>query len=124
MANKIPDVNEMLGELNAGVFMNQLEEVLKDTAKAVINFGDKGKKGKVTITLTMTRLGEDSGMVDLEHKWAYEQPEMRGKATRDNTSSTPMCVSSRGHLTVYPLSQEDLFEVVGKSNVAKFEGGK
>jgi hypothetical protein len=118
---KLPELQDILGELGAGVFVGQLEEVLKDTARATINHGDKGKVGKVTITLKMTRLGEDSDMVDLEHSWAYEQPEMRGKSTRVNTSNTPMCVSSKGHLTVYPLTQEDLFN---ETNLTSIKGGK
>jgi hypothetical protein len=119
--SKIPELQDVLGEFGAGVFVDQLNEVMKDTAKAVINHGDKGKTGKITITLKMTRLGEDSDMVDVEHSWAYEQPEMRGKSSRVNVTNTPMCVSSKGHLTVYPLTQADLYE---ESNLTSIKGGK
>lgn len=120
--SKIPDLFDVLGEFGAGVFVNQLNEVLKDTAKAVINHGDKGKTGKVTISFKMTRLGEDSDMVDVEHSWQYEQPEMRGKATRTNVTNTPMCVSSKGHLTVYPLTQTDLLDDTSLSIVSNIKG--
>jgi hypothetical protein len=119
----IPTINDTLGEFNAGVYMQQAEAVLKEVAKAVINHGEKGKKGKVTLTFTLARLGEDSDMVNVEHDWSYEHPTMRGKKTENNKSSTPMCVSKHGHLTVYPLEQTDMFDVVD-SNVSNFRGGK
>lgn len=105
-----PTIEEVLGEFNAGVFLQQVDHVLKQVALGVINHGDKGKKGKVNLSFTLTRLGEDSDMVNVEHQWTFERPTMRGKATEANLTNTPMCVSKDGDLSVYPLSQTDLFE--------------
>lgn len=114
-----PTIIETLEELNAGVYMQQIEAVLKQVALGVINHGAKGKKGKMTLTLNLSRLGEDSDMVNVEHAWSYDHPTMRGKKTEINTSNTPMCVSNDGHLTVYPLEQTDLFEKISPVTLIK-----
>jgi hypothetical protein len=115
MSNKQqPDIHSVLSNLGAGVFEQQLTEVLRDTAKSVMAFGDKGKNGKVTITLTMTRMGdEESDNINIDHAWEYSQPEKRGKSTRINTTSTVMTVNTKGDLTLYPYAQTEL-EVMGK----------
>lgn len=115
--NERPDIHSVLSELGAGVFEKQVTEVLRDTAKAVMAFGDKGKKGKVVLSFTFERMGdEEADNVNIEHSWEYSQPEKRGKSTRINTTSTVMAVNNKGDLTLYPLTQEDVFQ----GNVAPF----
>jgi hypothetical protein len=103
-------INQTLESLNAGIFMKQIEAVTKQVALGVLQNGQKGRKGKVTIELTLTQLGDDTGMVNVQHKWEYKFPTLRGNKAENSSNITPMCVSPEGELTLYPLQQEDLFK--------------
>lgn len=98
---------DMLDELNAGVFRQQLEKALSDVALGVVTHGDKGKKGKVTVTFDMSRIGE-SNQVNLTHKLEYRAPTARGKRTEDVTAQTPLHVGRNGRLSMLPDNQPDL----------------
>lgn len=103
-------IQQTMDTLNAGVFMKQVDAVAKQLALAVLQHGQKGRKGKLTIELTLTQLNEDTGMVNVEHKWAFKYPTLRGDKSETNTLITPMCVSPEGELTLYPLEQTDMFQ--------------
>lgn len=123
--NERPDIHAVLSDLGAGVFEKQVTEVLRDTAKAVMAFGDKGKKGKVVLTFILERMGdEEADNVNIEHSWEYSQPEKRGKSTRINTTSTVMAVNNKGDLTLYPLTQAELYNPADGSTVAQFKRGE
>lgn len=106
---KLPGFDDILGELNAGIFKQQAEAALRQIALAVINHGDKGKKGKLAITLSLSRLQNDSSMVSVQSKWEVTKPKIRGKSVEDDTTETLMCVGAQGHLSLYPLKQTSLF---------------
>jgi hypothetical protein len=112
---KTPNFDDILGELNAGIFKQQLEAALKQIAVAVINHGDKGKKGKLVMSLSLERLENDTGMVNVESKWEVTKPKVRGKSVEDDTTSTIMCVSPQGLLSLYPLKQANLFPKTDKA---------
>lgn len=108
VADKAPststNLGEVLDELNAGVFASQVGRALSDVAMGVVTHGDKGKKGKVTITFDMTRIGE-SNQVNVKHSLAYVKPTHRGKSAEDATTETPMHVGRGGKLTLVPDTQ-------------------
>ncbi|EMV9185855.1 hypothetical protein AADU03_004740 [Escherichia coli] len=89
---KKTDVADFLGSLNAGVFANQIGAALSDVGSGVVEFG---KKGKVTITLEMSRVGE-SNQVNISHRLDYKVPTKRGSRSEDTALDTPMYVTPEG----------------------------
>jgi len=116
-----PTLNETLNELDAGIFMQQVESALKEVALGVIR-SDK-KKGSVTLILELDRIGE-SDSVTVNHTLKFNKPTRRGKATKEMTTSTPMYVNNLGYLTISPQTQDDLFKQEHDDNVAAFRGAK
>lgn len=89
---KATDPGEFFASLNAGVFNGTLGAALSAVAGAVV---DHGKKGKVVITLDMSRIGE-SHQVNITHKLAWSEPTKRGSRSEDNALDTPMFVTEKG----------------------------
>src|SRR5512138_3809285 len=102
------DFTETLGELDAGVFASKLSRAVADTALGVMTNGDKGKKGKVTITLEFSRIGESS-QVNVDHTLVYSKPTKRGKSSEEDTTQTTFYVGRGGHLSIVPHNQGQLF---------------
>ncbi|MEO5811579.1 MAG: hypothetical protein ABIU96_04085 [Rhodanobacter sp.] len=102
---KTTDVTTLLNDLDAGVFVERLSAALSDTALGVAN---TGKKGKVTITLDLERIG-DSSQVKCTHQIKYARPTDKGKVSEEATTSTPLHVGARGVLSLFPESQSELF---------------
>lgn len=115
-----PTIHDTLGELDAGIFMQQLEAALKEVALGVIRC-DK-KKGSVTMTLELDRIGE-SDSVTVNHTLKFNKPTRRGKQTEEATTSTPMYVNNLGYLTISPQTQDDLFQATGE-NVTELRRAK
>jgi len=102
---KNPNFIETLEELDAGVLANKLARAAADVALGVV---EHGKKGKIVLTLDMERIGE-SAQLQIAHKINYVKPTLRGKATEEETTSTPMYVNKHGYLSVAPDAQFDIF---------------
>lgn len=98
------DFQTMVGDLNAGVFAQQAGRAFSDVSAGVV---DTGKKGRVTLTFDIKRVGESS-QVSISHKVAYKRPTMRGEATEVTTSDTAMYVGARGVLSLMPGKQGSL----------------
>lgn len=111
MKEKQNTIIDILQEFNAGIFLAQAEEILKQAALGVIYHGTKGKKGKVTLTFSMQRSDDPdkTDMVDVEHAWAIEVPTKRGKKSENNMTETPMHVSRDGRLSIISYDQKDAF---------------
>jgi len=99
-------ITETLEELDAGIFVQKFSRATRDVALGVV---EHGKKGKVTIELTMDRVG-DSSQIEIAHKLSYAKPTKRGKATEDDTTNTAIYVNRAGILTITPPSQADMFK--------------
>lgn len=111
-----PTISETLGEFDAGLFMEKVQESLKLVALGVVN---SGKKGQVKITLDLGRIG-DSSSVQVNHTLKYVKPTKNGKSVEENSTSTPMYVDNLGYLTIHPQTQADLF--TSSEKVAQFKG--
>ena len=107
------DFQTMVGDLNAGVFAQQVGRALSDVSAGVV---DTGKKGRVTITFDIKRIGE-AAQVNISHKVAFKRPTTRGEATEVTTSDTPMYVGARGVLSLMPGAQMS-FDMVGNADKA------
>lgn len=108
---KLPTFNDILGEFNGGVYAAQVEEILRQVALGVVYHGVKNKKGKVTLTFSLSRMDDPDkqDMVDVEHTWIIDVPTKRGKRTETNTTDTPMHVNRDGYLSLIAIDQGDLF---------------
>ncbi|MBD9376161.1 hypothetical protein [Pseudoxanthomonas sp. PXM04] len=98
------NVAEMLADLNGGVFLEQVGTAMSDVALGVVNFGDKGKTGEVTLKFKMTRIGE-SNQIALTHAMAYKRPTSKGKRGEELSGDTPLHVNTGGRLTLMPDTQ-------------------
>lgn len=95
------DVGKFIIDLDGGVFEQKLGHALSTVAAASV---DHNKVGKVTVELTVRRLG-DSHQVQIDHKLVSKVPTKRGEVSESNTTSTPMHVNVGGKLTLFPESQ-------------------
>jgi hypothetical protein len=100
------NVADMLSELDAGVFEQKLARALSDVAMGAVT---TGKKGKVIITFDMAQIA-NSSQVNLSHSLKYIKPTGNGRVTEENTTATPMHVGAAGKLTLFPDTQERLFD--------------
>jgi hypothetical protein len=105
---KATNTAEFIGELNAGVFADQIGHALSEVAAGVV---DHSKVGTVTITFTMKQVAS-SHQVSINHKLAYKVPTKRGSRSEDTTLDTPMYVGEGGRLTLFPETPaaEQLFD--------------
>ena len=110
-----PTLEETLGEFDAGIFTSKVTSAFKLVALGTI---ENGKKGQVTIVLDLEQIG-DSSSVQVKHTLKYSKPTKNGKATEENTTSTPMYVDGNGYLTISPQTQNDLFAADKTNNVTK-----
>ncbi len=92
---------EMIGELNAGVFEQQVNQAISDVALGVVT---QGKAGEVTIKLSLKQIGEGN-QVSVTHKLSYVKPTMRGKLSEEAATDTPMHVGSGGVVSLFPNAQ-------------------
>jgi len=113
------NVNDFIGELGAGIFKEKLAHALSDCALGTLHCGDKKKKGKVTIEMTLSQIGDNS-QVNIAHKLSYVKPNRRGKSSEEETSETPMYVGKGGVLSVTPPKEE----INGQFTLSSIEGSK
>ena len=71
-----PNFIETLSDLDGGVLVNKLSRAVADVALGAV---EHGKKGKVTLTLDLDRIGT-SAQLQITHKINYTKPTLRGKA--------------------------------------------
>lgn len=96
---------EILPDLQAGVFLSQIEQALTDAALNICVHGEKGKKAKVTVEFDLSRIGE-SNQVAVAHTVSFTYPTKRGKKSETATTETPMHVGQRGRLTLLPEAEQ------------------
>ncbi|GAA0721577.1 hypothetical protein [Dokdonella soli] len=100
-SNSKTNIAELLGDLNAGVFEEQINTALSDIAANVCTHG---KKGELTIKFKLQQIGEGS-QVAVTHSIKSVVPKSRGKVTEEMATDTPLHVERGGRLTLYPTTQ-------------------
>jgi hypothetical protein len=108
MASEHYDFTATLAELDAGLFLLKLSRAVAESALAVAEHGDKGRKAVIKIELTLERIG-DSRQLELTHKLAYSKPTRRGKTAEEDITVTPLYVTRKGELAITPDTQLPLF---------------
>jgi hypothetical protein len=106
------DFAELLGELNAGVFEEQINRAMSDVAANVCTCG---KTGKVTLEFTIKQI-DDSNQVSMTHKIKSVVPKQRGKVTEEHETATPLHVGRGGRMTIYPNNQTGMDLGAGTAN--------
>lgn len=99
--NSKTDISALLGDLNAGVFEQQINQCLSDVAANVVT---TGKAGELTIKLKFKQIGE-SHQVAMSHSLKSVIPHQRGRTIEETASDTPLHVGRGGKLTLYPEEQ-------------------
>jgi hypothetical protein len=103
----ITNAEQLLGEIDGGVFLEKIARAMSDVALGVAAFG---QKGELLVKFTFNRIGE-SAQVECDHMIKSTAPTQRGKTIEENTTSTPLYVSGRGALSLFPIQhQEPLFK--------------
>ncbi len=110
--DRMTNVPDFLGELDAGVFINKIAGALNTAALGVLN---NGSKGKVVLTFDIDRMGNsiEEKRVMIKHKLQYITPTPRGKVSEEDTTETPMFVNRGGKLTILQEYQGNLFTLGG-----------
>lgn len=93
------NVVDFIGELNAGILIEQLGIMLSEAGLATILHGKGTKKGKVDLGFTLTQIG-DNEQVLVTVKLSKSVPTKRGKKSEENASDTPFFVGKGGKLTI------------------------
>lgn len=101
------DPTQLIADLDGGMFANKLGAALSAVAAAVIDHGKGKKKGKITVTLDFSQIG-DSHQVQLDHTLTFSHPTPHGKQSEEDQTSTPLYVSKKG-LMLFPDTQADMF---------------
>ncbi|WP_333679918.1 hypothetical protein [Dyella sp.] len=97
---------DLFGELDAGIFINQVTRSLADVALGSVT---TGKPGKVTLTFDLKQIGT-SNQVHIKHAIKMTKPTPNGKVTEENATETPVYVGTGGVLSVFPDKQESMFK--------------
>lgn len=97
----LTDVNELLDDLDAGVFREKIARALSDAAAGCVQHG---KAAKVVLSFDLKQIA-DSRQVDMSHKLTYSIPTAKGKRGEENTTKTPLYVGTRGKLSLFPENQ-------------------
>lgn len=100
-AKNTTDISVLLGELNGGVFEQQINRALTDVAANVCTHG---KAGELTLKFKLKQIGEGS-QVNVTHSLKSVVPKARGKITEESATDTPLHVGSGGKLTLFPNHQ-------------------
>lgn len=101
------ELTQFFDEVGGGTLASKIERALSDVALGVVNHGDKGKKGKVTVSFDVARVGE-SLQVNITHKLEFKAPTGRGKKSEDEVGQTIFHVGRGGKLTLLPDTQQPL----------------
>ena len=113
------DVHQFISDLDGGVFEQKLAEILSEVAGSVV---DHGKQGAIEIKLKIDRIGSGY-QVAVKHTLSFTRPTSRGKASEDNTTTTPMHIGQGGSMTFFPDTQQSIFNN-SHDNRSHTEGNK
>jgi len=102
----VKQTDNIFEDLDGGVFVQKVQHAMADVANGVTY---TRRKGKVTITFDMKCIGE-SNQIDIQHKITYVKPMIKGKITEEQASNTPVHVGANGVLTLFPDTQQRMFE--------------
>lgn len=92
------DIEQLIQELDGGAFFARLGRALSLAAAGAVNHREKAK---VTVEFLMKPIG-DARQVTIDHTIVHIEPTPRGKVQETHTTNTPMYVTTKGKLTLFP----------------------
>lgn len=106
-------VNEFIGELDAGVFEEKLTRILGDTAMAAMV---NSKEGEVTVKFKIKPMSQSQANVS--HTIEFKAPTKNGKKSETNTTATLLYVGAKGKMSLFPENQTQMFDKKGSAQTA------
>jgi hypothetical protein len=106
------DVGEFITDLDGGMFDRKLSIALSQVAAAAV---DNDKAGEVTVKFTFERI-RGTKQVQCKHqlKFKFTRPTADGKASEDETRTTPLHVGKFGRLSLAPENQLEIINRAGQ----------
>lgn len=95
-------IEELFNDLNAGVYAQQVEQALKETAAGCVQHG---RAGEVVLTFKLKQIGQSS-QVAMTHGLKFTAPTARGKRSEESASETPLHVGKGGYLSLFPDQEQ------------------
>ncbi|MGY8872180.1 MAG: hypothetical protein ACKVJE_17215 [Pseudomonadales bacterium] len=105
-------LQNLLPDLDGGVFDQKVAATLSEIGLAVVN---TGKVGKLTIELDIKQIGTSS-QVTIGHTIKSSRPTKRGKVTEEDKTETPVHVGRTGDMSIFPEDQLDLIPRKSREN--------
>ena len=112
------NIAELLSDLNAGVFEQQINTALSDIAANVCTHG---KKGELVVKFAMKQIGEGN-QVALTHSLKSVVPKARGRVIEEHATDTPLHVERGGKLSLYPTAQTKSLELGAGAATGRTDG--
>jgi len=94
---------ETIEELDAGLFLETAQELMKAAVRGVVA---TGKKGNLTLKFDLERIGE-SASIKVSHDVSYTLPTKNGKLVENKATATVLHADNFGNLSITPQSDED-----------------
>lgn len=104
------DVGEFITDLDGGMFDRKLSIALSQVAAAAV---DNDKAGEVTVKFTFERI-RGTKQVQCKHQLKFTRPTADGKASEDETRTTPLHVGRFGRLSLAPENQLEIINRAGQ----------
>jgi hypothetical protein len=108
------DVGEFIIDLDGGMFDRKLSIALSQVAAAAV---DNDKAGEVTVKFSFTKI-PGTKQVQCKHQLKFLRPTADGKASEEESRSTPLHVGRFGRLSLAPENQLEIINRAGQPVVA------
>ncbi len=103
------DVGEFIIDLDGGMFDRKLSIALSQVAAAAV---DNDKPGEVTVKFSFAKI-PGTKQAQCKHQLKFVRPTADGKASEDETRSTPLHVGRFGRLSLAPENQLEIINRAG-----------
>lgn len=108
------DVGEFITDLDGGMFDRKLSIALSQVAAAAV---DNDKAGEVTVKFSFAKI-PGTKQVQCKHSLKFTRPTADGKASEEESRSTPLHVGRFGRLSLAPENQLEIINRAGQPVVA------
>jgi len=101
--NPEENVQDFIGELNAGAFVSKLDVVLKTAALSALTHKGNKVKSKISIDLVFDTFGKEAQQqVKISHKIKFHVPTAAGDKGETDIGETVLFVHPKGVMKIEP----------------------
>ena len=104
------DVGEFISDLDGGMFDRKLSIALSQVAAAAV---DTNNAGEVTVKFSFTKI-PGTQQVQCKHQLKFTRPTADGKASEEESRTTPLHVGRFGRLSLAPENQLEIINRAGQ----------